>query len=198
MGRYGQHSNASCEVCTVAKSRQSAGFLSSRPNRVSPPPHPKKTVATPFGSKGGDTLACGGEGGGSQCDEGTDALVLQVVSIQQFNPSTSEHLRQKYSCFSGWHIYIEILLDCSMYIQNTVHPPLSHINRFNVSPMITQYTECQAFCAVVRIGSPHPLSRKRVLPPFGSTRKHSLADEGSEGANSDDVIDTLVLYCMCP
>jgi hypothetical protein len=78
MGRYGQHSNASCEVSssTAATSRQSAGFFSSRPNWVSPPPHPKKSVATPFGSKGGDTLACCGEGGGSQCDEGTDALVL--------------------------------------------------------------------------------------------------------------------------
>jgi hypothetical protein len=78
MGRYGQHSNASCEVCTVAKSRQSARFLSSRPNWVFPPPHPKKSVATPFGSKGGDTLACGGEGGGSQCEEGTDTLVFEV------------------------------------------------------------------------------------------------------------------------
>jgi hypothetical protein len=29
----------------------------------------------------------------------------------------------------------------------------------------TEYTECQAFSAVVRIGSPRPLTRKRVLPP---------------------------------
>ncbi len=29
----------------------------------------------------------------------------------------------------------------------------------------TEYAECQAFSAVVRIGSPRPLTRKRVLPP---------------------------------
>ncbi len=29
----------------------------------------------------------------------------------------------------------------------------------------TEYTECQAFCTVVRIGSPQPLNRKRLLPP---------------------------------
>jgi hypothetical protein len=29
---------------------------------------------------------------------------------------------------------------------------------------ITEYTECQAFYPVVRIGSPRPLTRKRVLP----------------------------------
>jgi hypothetical protein len=28
-----------------------------------------------------------------------------------------------------------------------------------------RYTECQAFHPVVRIGSPHPLTRKRALPP---------------------------------
>jgi hypothetical protein len=43
------------------------GFLSSRPNRITPPPHPQGSVAPPpFGSKGGDTFACGGGGGWTQ------------------------------------------------------------------------------------------------------------------------------------
>ncbi len=37
------------------------GILSSRPNWVPPPPHSQRSVAlSTFGSKGGDTLACGG------------------------------------------------------------------------------------------------------------------------------------------
>jgi hypothetical protein len=36
------------------------------------------------------------------------------------------------------------------------------------------YRECQDFCPVVRIGSPHSLTRKRVLPPFGSQRGDPL------------------------
>jgi hypothetical protein len=42
------------------------GFLSSHPNCVPPPPNPQGNVAPPFGSKGGDTLACGGGGGEAQ------------------------------------------------------------------------------------------------------------------------------------
>jgi hypothetical protein len=42
-------------------------------------------------------------------------------------------------------------------------------NEYKNSAMTTEYTECQAFSPVVRIGSPAPTS-KRVLPspPFGS------------------------------
>ncbi len=58
---------------------------------------------------------------------------------------------------------------------------------------IFEYTECQAFCPVVRIGSPRPLTRKRVLrPPLwfrgGHTRQ---AGEWAGGANSDDWIESL-------
>jgi hypothetical protein len=46
---------------------------------------------------------------------------------------------------------------------------------------LTEHTECHAFCPVVRIGSPHPLARKRVLPlppPLVPRREtHSLAAE---------------------
>ena len=42
------------------------------------PPHPQASVAPPFGSKRGDTLACGGGGGGPNSNEGTDTLVLYV------------------------------------------------------------------------------------------------------------------------
>ncbi len=39
----------------------------------------------------------------------------------------------------------------------------------------TEYTECQAFFQVVRIGSPHPLTRKGVLllPPLGQRGRHT-------------------------
>ncbi len=47
----------------------------------------------------------------------------------------------------------------------------------------TEYTECQAFYPVVRLGSPHPLTRKRVLlnsfGPRGETA--SLVGEGVGG-----------------
>jgi hypothetical protein len=57
-----------------------------RRNWVPPLPHPRKRVWLPlFGSKGGDTLACGGEGvGGPNSDERTDTLVFFVY----YNPST--------------------------------------------------------------------------------------------------------------
>jgi hypothetical protein len=62
----------------------------------------------------------------------------------------------------------------------------------------TDYTECHAFSPVVRIGSPQPLTRKRLLllPPFDSKGEaHSLAGEGlGEGPNSDEGTDALVLY----
>ncbi len=64
---------------------QSAGFLSSRENWVPPTPSPAREIASPpFGSKGGDTLACGGGVGGSNSDEETDSLELYVYN----NPST--------------------------------------------------------------------------------------------------------------
>ncbi len=53
------------------------GFLSNRPNLVPPPPQSLGSVAPPlFGSKGGDTLACGEGVGGPNSDEGTGTLVL--------------------------------------------------------------------------------------------------------------------------
>ncbi len=47
---------------------------------------------------------------------------------------------------------------------------------------------------------PHPLIRKRVLPPpLGSRGEtHSLAGEGVGGPNSDEGTDTLVLYVYNP
>ncbi len=46
----------------------------------------------------------------------------------------------------------------------------------------TEYTRCQAFCPVVGNGSPHPLTRKRVLqPPVGSKGGDTLACGGGGG-----------------
>ncbi len=44
-------------------------------------------------------------------------------------------------------------------------------------PVPTEYTECQAFCPVVRIGSPSLTRKQVVLPPFGSKRGDTLACE---------------------
>jgi hypothetical protein len=51
------------------------------------------------------------------------------------------------------------------------------------------YLEYQSVGPFVRIGSPAPLSRKRVyLPPWNQREggQHSLASEGEGGHNSDD------------
>ncbi len=53
------------------------------------PPNPSPAISVvplPFGSKGGDTLACGG--GGPNSNEGTDTLVLYV----HYDPSTVQLL----------------------------------------------------------------------------------------------------------
>jgi hypothetical protein len=72
----------------------SATLLSSRPNWVPAPPHPQGSAAPPpYGSKGGDTPACGGGGaGGPNYDEGTDTLVLM------YNPSTVCKERKERNC----------------------------------------------------------------------------------------------------
>jgi hypothetical protein len=61
-----------------------------------------------------------------------------------------------------------------------------------------EYTECHAFFPLVGIGSPHPLTRKRVLLPlFGFKGRDTLAFGGSGWGmgvpNSDEGTDTLVL-----
>jgi hypothetical protein len=59
------------------------GIFSSRPGLVPLPPHPQGTVApAPFGSKGEDTLACGGGGMGGP--KTTNRLVL----FEYYYPST--------------------------------------------------------------------------------------------------------------
>jgi hypothetical protein len=57
-----------------------------------------------------------------------------------------------------------------------------------------EHTECQAFSLVVRIGSPHPLTRKRVLLPlFGSKGGDTLACWGGGGGpNSHEGTDTVL------
>jgi hypothetical protein len=63
-----------------------------------------------------------------------------------------------------------------------VHFPLSEMKEDGDD--CTEYTECQAFCPVTQIWSPHPLTHKLVLlpPPFmGPTgEKLSFAGEGWE------------------
>jgi hypothetical protein len=60
----------------------------------------------------------------------------------------------------------------------------------------TKYTSCQAFCLVVGIGSPHPLTRKGVLlpPPMGPRGRHTTVRGKGRGPNFDEGTYTLVLY----
>jgi hypothetical protein len=53
---------------------------------VPPRLHPLEHVAPLFGSKGGDTLACGG-GGGPSSNEGTNTLLYTVIPQPFFNPN---------------------------------------------------------------------------------------------------------------
>jgi hypothetical protein len=66
----------------------------------------------------------------------------------------------------------------------------------------TEYTvtECQSFWPVVRIGSPHPLHRKRVCPPSKiQVGGHTLACGNGVGeANTDEGTDTMVLCILIP
>ncbi len=48
---------------------------------------------------------------------------------------------------------------------------------FHENHILTELTKCQAFCPVIRIGSLHPLTRKRVLPLFWSKGGDTLACE---------------------
>ncbi len=69
----------------------------------------------------------------------------------------------------------------------------------NLEQYSTEYTECQAFCPVVRIGShvPHPLTHHKgvLLPlPVGFKGADTLAcGRGSGGPNSNEGKDTLLL-----
>ncbi len=62
----------------------------------------------------------------------------------------------------------------------------SNLDRLSLRP--TEYTECQAFCPVVRIGSPTPSPQVSVAAPPGP------GGEGLGGPNSYEGTDTLVLY----
>jgi hypothetical protein len=57
-----------------------------------------------------------------------------------------------------------------------------------------EYTDyrVQSFLSSLRqVGSPYPLTRRRVLPP---RETHSLAGEGVGGPISDEGTDTLIFY----
>jgi hypothetical protein len=54
------------------------------------------------------------------------------------------------------------LMDFLIYAEIFVFFFISAASHMKV---FTEYTECVAFCPVVRIGSSHPLTRKRVAPP---------------------------------
>ncbi len=68
----------------------------------------------------------------------------------------------------------------------------------DLSYKTTEYTEYQAFCPVVRIGSPPQTPSPASVwcsPPLGPRGEtHSLGGEGVRGPNSDEGTDSLVLY----
>jgi hypothetical protein len=58
--------------------------------------------------------------------------------------------------------------------------------------------QCNAFCPVFRIGSPHSLTRTRVLlpppPSLGPRGRHNRLRGRGWGPDTDEGTDTLVLY----
>ncbi len=74
--------------------------------------------------------------------------------------------------------------NCNTVLNNT-H---THRNNLQMSRYMCDWR--QTFFPVVRIGSPHPLNRKRVW----GEEQQSLAGEGVGGPNSDEETDTLPVY----
>jgi hypothetical protein len=74
------------------------------------------------------------------------------------------------------------------------------VNLFNSSShQVHIYLEYHSVCPLVRIGTPHPLSRKRecYLPdPTGGGGTYSPAGEGAGGPNSDEWRKSLVLMIV--
>jgi hypothetical protein len=63
---------------------------------------------------------------------------------------------------------------------------------FNSTTEAREYTECQAFYPVVRIGSPHPLNCKRVwLPTFESKGGDTLTSGWGDGGGGGESIPTM-------
>ncbi len=76
----------------------------------------------------------------------------------------------------------------SVFLTDTVYMSASLHFFFPRIPWSTEFTDCQALCPVVRIGS--PLTRKRVLlPPLGPRGEPRLLERGP---NPDEGTDTLV------
>jgi hypothetical protein len=78
-----------------------------------------------------------------------------------------------------WLLCSTVLIQYQYHLINSPLTVRSHTNvkkrknknkYFDLVPVrlaaTTEYTECQAFSLVVRIGSPRPLTRKRVCCPF--------------------------------
>jgi hypothetical protein len=58
--------------------------------------------------------------------------------------------------------------------------------------------ECHCVCPLVRFGSAHLLSRKRVCPPpEPKGGQHSTEGEGVGGSNSEDWRESLALCLLC-
>ncbi len=69
----------------------------------------------------------------------------------------------------------------------------------NTKVAATEYTECQAFYPVFRIGSSLPLTSKRVLPPFWPNGGPTRLQGRGKRTPFHDGTDTLVLwYILIP
>jgi len=98
------------------------------------------------------------------CSSNTYHKIIPIAVVQQSIQYAAWSKRSYYTCLDG-----------GRGGGGGGSPTLFH------SIYLTEHTECHAFCPVVRIGSPHPLARKRVLPlppPLVPRREtHSLAAE---------------------
>ncbi len=95
-----------------------------------------------------------GGGGCSTCLDFNSSEIRKTKTIEDKYPLC-------YICFKGRTFYVETLLVLETGVHGLRNTPADNITS-------TEYTECLTFFPVVRIGSPHPLTRKGVLllPPL--------------------------------
>ncbi len=113
-------------------------------------------------------------------------------------------LRKAFSCLSVMDsagVGSSLIQHCIIPLQH-IHISISTNYVYTGTKVIyTYYLEYHSVCPLVEIGTPPPLSRKRVChpppEPKGGGGTHAPAGEGMGGPNSDDWRKSLALCLVC-
>jgi hypothetical protein len=97
--------------------------------------------------------------------------------------------------FSG-NIFFELLVLVAAYLGRLYFSLRALCLKYPTKARTKEYTECQAFCPVIRIGStPHPHPSECCSPSWVQGGNTLACGGGGEGGpNSDEGSDTWVLY----